>query len=63
MLLDSSGGMLKELDARRQDLGYLGTLGIAARYSGTEADAVDAEDALKIAEEMRDVIRGKLGIS
>src|SRR2546423_5847094 len=60
VLLASAAGLLKELDPHRQDLAYLGTLGIAARYPGTEADQKAAEDSTRIAETVRDTIRLKL---
>ncbi len=62
VLLDSATGILKELDQYRSDLAYLSTLGIAARYPGTEADQKDAQDAVRIASEVRNAIRAKLGI-
>ena len=63
VLLDASSGTLVELDPLRPDLAYLGTLGIAARYPGTEADDVAAGNAITIAEEVRSAIRQKLGLS
>ena len=63
VLLDSAGGTLTELDSYRADLAYLGTLGIAARYPGTDADKLAAEDAMRIAENVRDIVRTKLGIT
>jgi HEPN domain-containing protein len=63
VLLDSAAGLLTELDTHRQDLAYLGTLGIAARYPGMEADQKAADDATRIAEVVRNVIRLKLGVN
>jgi HEPN domain-containing protein len=63
VLHDSSAGKLQELDPHKQDLAYLGTLGIAARCPGTQADQVAAEDAMRIAQKVRDIIRTRLGIS
>ncbi|MBI4641519.1 MAG: HEPN domain-containing protein [Candidatus Tectomicrobia bacterium] len=61
VLLNSSGGLLPELDSQRQQLAHLSTFGIAARYPGTQADQQDAEDATRIAREVRAVVRIKLG--
>jgi HEPN domain-containing protein len=63
VLLNSSAGRLSELDPHKQDLAYLSTLGIAARYPGTEADRQAAEDAERISEQVRTVVRNKLGLS
>jgi hypothetical protein len=38
------------------------TFGVAARYPGVQADRAATEDALKIADNVRIVIRTKLGI-
>ncbi|HEX9988234.1 MAG TPA: HEPN domain-containing protein [Chloroflexia bacterium] len=63
VLYNSSAGLLTELDTSQAELAYLGTLGIAARYPGTEATQPDAEDAMRIAQEVRATVRLKLGIS
>lgn len=63
ILHNTSSGLLKELDPHQRDLAYLGTLGIAARYPGTMADQKPADDAMRIAEEVREVVRTKLGVS
>jgi HEPN domain-containing protein len=62
LLLDSSGGRLPELDSQKQELARLSTFGIAARYPGVQADRHATEEALKIADNLREVIRIKLGI-
>ena len=62
VLLDLGATSLMELDSHRADLAYLGTLGIAARYPGTAADQNAAQDAMRIADVVRDAIRAKLGI-
>jgi HEPN domain-containing protein len=61
-LLNLSGGMLSELNAVRPQLAHLSTFGIAARYPGVHADQPAASDGMKTAEEVRTVIRTKLGL-
>jgi HEPN domain-containing protein len=61
VLVNSSGGLLPELDALRQPLSYLSTFGIASRYPGVQADRPAAESAIKTAEEVRTVVSAKLG--
>jgi HEPN domain-containing protein len=63
LLLNLSAGLLSELDPERQQLAHLSTFGIAARYPGVQADRQATEDALKIADNVRNVIRAKLGVS
>lgn len=62
-LLNSSGGLLSELDLLRPQLAHLSTFGIATRYPGTQADEEAAEDAIQITEVVRTVVRAKLGLS
>lgn len=62
-LLNSSGGLLSELDSLRPQLAHLSTFGIATRYPGTQADEEAAEDAIQITEVVRTVVRAKLGLS
>jgi hypothetical protein len=62
LLLNLSGGLLPELDSERQQLAHLSTFGIAARYPGVQADRAATDEALKIADNVRNVIRTKLGI-
>src|SRR5690348_5528287 len=57
LLYNSAPAQLPELLNQKQDLAYLGTLGIAARYPGTQAAKLEAETAMKIAEEVRKVVR------
>ena len=59
VLLNSSGGLLPELNSQRQSLAHLSTFGIAARYPGAQADRQAAEDSMKTAETVRTVIRVK----
>lgn len=58
-----SQGLLPELDAYRQDLIYLATIGIEARYPGMNTNKKIAGDMLLIAGEVRSIIRSKLGLS
>jgi len=62
LLLNSSQGMLPELNAQKQNLARFGTFGIAVRYPGVQADLLATEESLKTAESVREVIRIKLGI-
>jgi HEPN domain-containing protein len=62
VLLSSTSGSIKELHQYSRDLAYLGTLGIAARYPGTDADQDITEDALRIAAVVRAAVRAKLGV-
>lgn len=63
VLLNSSGGLVPELDSLRPQLARLSTFGIATRYPSVRADQRAAESAMKTAEEVRDVMRAKLGLS
>ncbi len=63
LLLNLSAGLLPELVTHNQELAYLTTLSVATRYPGMEASQQDAEDAIKAAGEVRNVIRAKLGLS
>jgi HEPN domain-containing protein len=60
VLLNSSGGLLLELNSQRQSLAHLSTFGIATRYPGAQADRQAAEDSMKTAESVRIVVRAKL---
>jgi HEPN domain-containing protein len=62
VLLDLSGGLIPELDPLRQQLAHLSVFGIASRYPGARADRQAAEEATKTAEEVRTVVRPKLGL-
>jgi HEPN domain-containing protein len=62
LLLNLSGGLLTEIDAQRHELARLSAFGIAARYPGVQADRQAAEDSIKIAGEVRTVVRSKLGL-
>jgi HEPN domain-containing protein len=62
-LLNSSGGLLPEIEPLRRQLAHLGVFGIATRYPGVQADQRAAEDAIETAEEVRAVIRMKFGFS
>ena len=60
VLLNSSGGLLPELNSQRQSLAHLSTFGIATRYPGAQADRRATEDSMKTAENVRTVVRVKL---
>jgi HEPN domain-containing protein len=60
VLLNSSGGLLPELDSENQPLAHLSTFGIATRYPGAQADRQAAEESMKTAESVRTVVRAKL---
>ena len=62
VLVNSCSGMLGELDSSKEALGNLSTFGIATRYPGVQADRQAAENALKIAENVRAVVRAKFGL-
>lgn len=62
VLLDACAGALPELEEYRQDLAYLATMGLGARRPVTEADQRSAREALRIAEEVRSVVRNRLGM-
>jgi HEPN domain-containing protein len=59
VLLNSTGGLLPELDSHRQALAHLGTFGIATRYPGAQADRQAAEDSMKTAESVRTIVRAR----
>ena len=59
VLLNSSGGLLPELNSQRQSLARLSTFGIATRYPGAQADRQAAEDSMKTAESVRTIVRAK----
>ncbi len=61
-LVDLGSGLLPELDPLRPQLAHLSTFGIATRYPGAQADRQAADEALRIAEEVRTVVRAKLGL-
>jgi len=50
VLLNSSAGLLPELNSQRQALAHLATFGIAARYPGVQADQKAAEESMTTAE-------------
>ena len=60
VLLDSSGGLLPELNSQKPSLAQLSTFGIATRYPGAQADRQAAEDSMKTADSVRTVVRAKL---
>ena len=59
VLLNSSVGLLPELNSQRPSLAHLGTFGIATRYPGAQADRQAAEDSMKTAESVRTIVRAK----
>lgn len=63
VLLNLSEGLLSTLEPLKKRLAHLSTFGIASRYPGIRGDQLAAEDALEIAEEVRTVVREKLGLS
>ena len=63
VLLNSSRGLLSELDSLKPQLAHLSIFGIATRYPGTQADEEAAEDAIQTTEVVRTVVRTKLGLS
>lgn len=60
VLLNSSGGLLPELNSYKQSLAHLSSFGIATRYPGAQADRRAAEDSMKTADSVRTVVRAKL---
>lgn len=62
-LRNLAGGLLKELEPRNKKLKDLTELGINARYPGTETGREAAENGLRLAREVRAVVRAKLELS
>jgi len=60
VLLNSSAGLLPELNSQRPSLSHLSTFGIATRYPGAQADRQAAEDSMKTADSVRTLVRAKL---
>lgn len=60
--LDLSQGLLAELDGSRTQLTHLSVFGIAVRYPSVQADQEAAEQAVRIAGQVRNVVRAKLGL-
>ena len=60
VLLNSSGGLLLELNSQRPSLAHLSTFGIATRYPGAQADRLASENSMKTAESVRTIVRAKL---
>jgi HEPN domain-containing protein/predicted nucleotidyltransferase len=61
-LLNLSGGLLPELDPLRAALDELSRHGVLPRYPGTPLTPQQVADALRTAEQVRTVIRAKLGL-
>ncbi|MBI3797442.1 MAG: HEPN domain-containing protein [Deltaproteobacteria bacterium] len=61
-LLNLSGGLIPELDPLKPRLAHLSIFGIASRYPGVRADRKAAEEAMTTAEDVRTVVRAKLGL-
>jgi len=59
VLLNSSGGLLPEINPLKQSLAHLSTFGIATRYPGAQADRRAAEESMKTADGVRTIIRAK----
>ncbi len=62
VLLDRAGGRIGELDSARSELAFLSPLAVSARYPGAHADREVAHDAVRIAAQVRTVLRRVLGI-
>jgi HEPN domain-containing protein len=62
VLLDLSGGQLPELDAIKSRLAYLSPFAVTAGYPGVQTNQQAAEDTSQIAEQVRTVVRAKLGL-
>ncbi|GEM_PF-34404 len=62
-LLNLAGGQLSELDPLKADLAQLSLFAVLPRYIGFRATQKDAQNALQIAEQVRQVVREKLGLS
>jgi HEPN domain-containing protein len=60
VLLELAAGNLPELDPLKAELDHLGSFGIAVRYPGAAADREAAEEAVRLAEEVRSVLKAKL---
>jgi HEPN domain-containing protein len=63
VLLEEGVGQLAGFESLREGLARLSTFGIAARYPGVQADAQAAEDAMGTAEQVRGMVRARLGLS
>ncbi|MCS3919999.1 HEPN domain-containing protein [Fervidibacter sacchari] len=61
-LLDLSGNLLSELDPLRSNLATLSQFAVVTHYRGFWATQQDADDALHTAEQVRAIIRAKLGL-
>ncbi len=59
-LLDKSDGQIPELDPLRPASTKLGDFAVIPRYRGFHASQQQAEEALKIAEKVRSVVKAKL---
>ena len=62
VLVDSTKGLLPELESYKRKLAELSVFGLAARYPGTKANRQSADDSIKTAEHVRTVVRTKLGL-
>jgi len=61
-LLNLSGGLIPELDPLKPRLAHLSVFGITSRYPGVKADRQAAEEAMTTAEDVRTIVRAKLGL-
>jgi HEPN domain-containing protein/predicted nucleotidyltransferase len=61
-LLNLAGSQLSELEPLRSDLAQLSRFAVLPRYIGFQATQQDAENALQIAERVRQVVQAKLGL-
>ena len=62
VLLDLTGGRLPELEAIRPQLAYLSPFAVTAPYPGVQTNQQTAENTSQIAEQVRTVVRAKLGL-
>ncbi|MEZ8220439.1 HEPN domain-containing protein [Candidatus Fervidibacteria bacterium JGI MDM2 JNZ-1-D12] len=61
-LLDLSGGLLPELDAIRAELARLSEYAVLPRYPGMTLTQQQVDEAMRTAEQVRKVVRNKLGL-
>jgi HEPN domain-containing protein len=62
VLLGRTGGRFEELSSLKAQLASLSAFSVAARYPGVQADRQAGENAMRIAERARSVVRTKLGL-
>jgi HEPN domain-containing protein len=62
-LLALAAGKLPDLEAMRNELGYLTPFATASRYPGVEVDSETAHKARQIAGKVRKILRATLGLA